>query len=206
MVGLLLGTVIRMNLFHSRGRRYAFLTVAILAIALVFAWQAGRQDIEELVVQPASNETVLPTAQAVSPEERAFYDFVGPRLRSMTAEARELNRMGQERSRDLIGLQVRSDRVFKLAAEVDEYVAARPVPPRFAGAVAQFQAAVAAMRTGSDQARSAFLRFDWNAIAAGLATFGTGADELDAAYAQLRATVGAPATPSPVASNLRLAA
>jgi hypothetical protein len=186
-----------MNLRRSHRRRGALVASVLLLIVFGLVIAAINQDaIEELFVDPAPAETPLPAAPATTAEERAMYDYVSPRLAALTAEAELLEQMGRERSRNLVELQVRSDRVSQLADEIDSFLAYTPVPSRFQPAIDRYVAAVAETRAGMQESRAAVFRFDWDAVAAGLDHFSRGTDELKAVSAMFQELVGGDATPA----------
>lgn len=175
-------------------------SVAVLLVLLtvgsgVFAAYAVRERIEEMVAAPAENEVRPATPIAMSPEERAFYEHVGPRLQAMVAESSVLVALGRERSRNLVELQVRSDRVTPLASEIDEYIVNNPSPRRLQEAVSIYHAAVVELRAGIGTAQSGFFTFDWDAVAVGLEMFERGATRLNAASSMLRDAVTSSGTP-----------
>ncbi len=177
-----------------RGRFIARLILVILlgSGAAVFF---ERDRITEVVVPPAVEGTPVPIVAQVSEEERAYYEYVGGRLRALTAEAAALAKLGDERSRNLVELQVRRDRVKLIADQIDAYVEKTPLPPRFTLAMTDYREGMTALRSGMEESTSAFLRFDWDAVASGLVTFKSGAAQLDSAYLQLREIVAGKSTP-----------
>jgi hypothetical protein len=185
-----------MIMLRSLHRRLIFIVAAVLFIVgagLYFA-SAGRNELEEIAVPPAQSGTPMPTAAAVSSDERAFYEYVGARLRAMSAESQELIKLGNERSRNVVELQVRSNRVIGLADQIDEYIESRTPPARFVPAVAQYEAGVQLIRSGIADAKSAVLRFDWDAVATALDVFENGTNQLDTAFQMMRDSVGADGT------------
>jgi hypothetical protein len=191
-----------MNPRRSSRRRgaIALLIAALVGLGLVIAF-ANREGIEERVVEPAPPATPFPAAPEVSSEERALYQFVAPRLAGLIAEADALEALGRERSRNLVELQVRSDRVNNLADDIDAYLAAHAAPPRLQPLIDQYTVAIEQVRSGMLASRSAFTRFDWDAVAAGLDQFSAGVTELRSVLAGLQATIGGSATPAAAAAR-----
>jgi hypothetical protein len=176
-----------------------FVAAALLVIGLAIAY-VGRDRIEELMVGPAPSGTPVPADVALSSDEREFYDFVGPRMQTLTAEAQVLDTMGKERSRNLVELQVRSERVTSLLDELDGYLVRNPAPSRMQSVVDAYHEAAANLRSGMKDARAAVLKFDWNEVAKGLDLFSQGTDKLSTANDLLRTLVGKSATPVPAAA------
>lgn len=179
---------------HRRRGALAFVVTLLIVLGLLFA--VSQDEIKELVVDPAPAGTPLPAPAVTSAEERALYDYVAPRLAAMTAEAALLEQMGRERSRNLVQLQVRTDRVNQLAVEIDSFLATYAVPPRLQPAIDRYVDAVADLRAGMQASRAAVFRFDWDAVAAGLDVFAGGVDELNGVLATLQDLIVGNATPS----------
>jgi hypothetical protein len=176
--------------FVSRRGFRPLLIPILLFLLLAGVLVTSRADIERRVAPPADTGASVPAAVTLTPEEQAFYDYVGPRLSHLAAEADALAGLGQERSRNLIELQVRSDRVSRISDEIASYVTNVPIPARFAGAMAEYDSGVAALRTGMEDARTAFFGFDWEALGAALDRFTVGADRIARADRMLDAAVG----------------
>jgi hypothetical protein len=183
-----LGNLIQMMILRASRRRAPGIIAVLLLIVGVglLIGYAGRDTIEEIVVSAAERGTPMAAPVAASPAERSFYSYVGARLRALNAESAELARLGDERSRNLMELQVRSDRVIELADQIDAYIAATGVPPRFSLAVEKYQSGILDVRTGIDDAKSAVLRLDWDAVAVALDLFENGTNQLDATYRLMR--------------------
>jgi hypothetical protein len=164
----------------------AFLLLGSIGLAIAYS---GRERIEERLVPLAPAGTPVPAVAAVTDEEEAFYKFVGARLRAITAESTVLAQLGEERSRNVVELQVRSDRVLELCDQIDDYLAANPVPTRFETAVATYRSGSVTLRTGIDDAKSSILRFDWDGVAAALDRFEEGTNQLQTSYELMRDSV-----------------
>lgn len=187
------------------GRGRALFLIALLIVVGGAAAFAARDRIVEIAVAPAPVGASLPTAVALTAEDDAFYRFVGTRLRALTAESSKLVALGESRSRNVVELQARANRIDDISAQIDGYLEATPIPSRFGGVVASYRSGIAAMRSGIAATKSAFLRFDWDGVAAGLKTFETGVAQVASAFGLLQRAAGvAPGTPSPeTAAELR---
>lgn len=176
----------------SRRRRHTRISaVAILLLALgAVSAYAARGRIEESVAPPAPGATPPPAEAELTTEESDFYRFVGPRLGVLSAESAKLAELGEARTRDLLELQVRANRIDDVSRQIDGYVATRAVPPRFQPVIDRYDAAITDARQGIDATEAAFRRFDWDGVAAGLAVFERGARGLDDAYSTIRAAAG----------------
>lgn len=172
--------------------------IACLFGATAFvAFLAYGDDATDRIVPPAAETIPEPTAIILTAQEREFYDYVSPRLRAIAAESFVLAELGQQRSRNLIELQVRSDRVSATSAEIDTFVTNVTVPARFAQAMAEYDAGVTAIRTGMDEAKAAFFSFNWDALGPALDQFTLGSMRVDASVRSMDAAAG---MATPVAS------
>jgi hypothetical protein len=181
--------------FRKRAVRLALVAVvSVAAIAAVLAWQR-----DAWFGEPMHAGTPPPPALGLPPEDQAFYAYVGPRLRDLAAESERLAELGREKSRNLIELQRRGDRVTELGKQIDAYASAHPVPASFANAYTRYQAGIAAVRRAMDQTRAAFARFDWNRVAQAVTIMERGASNLSTAAQLLEAAAGAPLPSTPAA-------
>ena len=190
----------KLNFMRSHGRighrgRLVAALVIVLLLGSVAAVLFEREQLADVVVPPAVEGTPVPIVAQVTNDERAYYEFVGGRLRALTAEAAALAKLGNERSRNIVELQVRRDRVTLIADQIDAFVETTALPPRFSTAMTDYDVGMVALRSGMEEATSAFFRFDWDAVATGLVTFERGAAQLDSAYLQLRSIVAGESTP-----------
>src|SRR4051794_38391021 len=110
--------------------------VTISIVLLVFVVAAslaifGRSRIEEIVAKPAPAGTPVVARTEMTSDEQAYYDFVVPRMLSISAEAQVLAKLGQEKSRNVFELQTRGNRIDDYTSEIDNYIRSHPVPARF---------------------------------------------------------------------------
>jgi len=145
-----------------------------------------------LLVMVGSFALVGGTAPAVDPgtpvhvpanldaRERAYFDVVAPRFQALVAETDGLATLGRARSRESGPLLEGQAHVQTLIREIEIYRDRNGVPERYAESDRRF-------REGRDHAlgsiraaRSALLRFDWDAL-------GASVDRLDRAGAAFRA-------------------
>jgi hypothetical protein len=172
-----------------------FAVLALMVIALVIVY-LSRGDLEALIVAPAPAATPLSPSARVSAEELEFYEYVGPRFEELIAESNVLVAMGEQHSRDLVQLRVRSDRVTKLADEIDAYLAVHLAPERLQPAVDRYLQAVPMIRQGMSDAKAGVLRFNWDAVASGFSLFSQGVDRMVMANDLLKSSIALPATPA----------
>ena len=149
------------------GAAVLLLTATLLAAA--FAWPTD----------PAVAPTAPPSA-ALDPTAVTAYDELSPKLRAAAAQAAALVDLGEERSRNLFAIRAAQREMTDRLAAADE-VAARPFPARFALALAAYRTGAETSRQAMVEAESAFLRFDWERVAAATALLTEGATALDRA-------------------------
>ncbi|MEJ7762606.1 MAG: hypothetical protein WKF80_07405 [Thermomicrobiales bacterium] len=132
--------------------------------------------------QPASVAVPLPVA--VSPglpvDDQTYFDAVQPRLRALATETAILVDLGRSRSRDAGALIDGQNRVQVLIREINLVRDERSVPDRFIGADADYVLGRDDAAASIRQARSALVRFDWDAMGRSVAL-------LDSALAAFRA-------------------
>jgi hypothetical protein len=123
-------------------------------------------------------------------EEAAFYEYVAPRLRAVTAEAGKLAELGREKSRNVIELTRRGERINDISHEIDGYLAARPVPVAFSPAVGRYAVGIDEVRWATEESRAAFVTFDWDRVERAVEGMETGASALAAAVRELEEAAG----------------
>jgi hypothetical protein len=180
---------------RSRLRLGAVLAVAIVLVLAGATW--WKQD--ALFGEEVDPGTPVPAAPNLTLEETAFYEYVAPRLRAVTAEAQKLAELGRAKSRNVIELQRRGDRVNDISREIDDWVAMRPVPGVFAPAMQRYSSGIAAVRKATEESRSAFVTFDWDRVARAVVIMEKGADDLTSAVQALEQTAGRSVGGSPTA-------
>jgi hypothetical protein len=179
-----------------RRRRPAWRRLAVpLAILLVLII-AGAVALRVLQPEAKSEGTPAPAANTLSPQERAYYDYVSSRMHQLVGEADQLAELGSHKSRNVIALQSGYNRVTKLIDEIRVYDKGHGVPPRFAAANAAFERGATQMADTMKSAEQAFFKFDWTALNVELAKFKDATASLRAAMTALD-QAGGGATPAP---------
>ena len=143
---------------------------------------------------PAPVPAAASPAPDLSPEERAFYRALAPRLLALAAETEELARLGEERSRNLVELSRRSNRVSSIIAALDDVLAAAPPPARFARQAGEAEANIREIEGGVTAATDAFRGFDWDALGAAVARFSAASDNIARIAADMQTTAGGAST------------
>ncbi len=161
---------------------------SVMAVGAVAGWFGS----DEVTVDP------VPTAAAgLTDDEAAFYEFVAPRLHEMGAQARELARLGEARSRNIFDLQAHAGRLAELSDQIDAYVAANGTPPRFAAPHQTYLEGLRIANRAIDEAERSILSADWERLGRVVAIFTAGADDLETAAKALDSAGEARATGTP---------
>jgi hypothetical protein len=176
----------------ARNRKIArwLAAIAVVAAALI---AGAALAFERGWLGEADVEVGTPPAAApeLTAEEVAYYDYVAPRLRELAAQARELARLGEEKSRNLIEIQARGRRLDELVDEIAAYGREHGIPARFAAVAAGFAEGARLTGQAMEESQSGFRSFDWGRVAAAVPVFLDGADRLDAAAVELERLGGA---------------
>jgi hypothetical protein len=181
-----------------RRRRLGIAVVATAAIVLMLAGVVWWQE-DALLGEEVDPGTPQPAAPSLTQEEMAFYEYVAPRLRAVTAEAQKLAELGRGKSRNVIELQRRGDRIGDISRQIDDYMTARPVPVAFAPGMQRYSVGIAAVRRATEESRSAFVTFDWERVAKAVDVMETGATDLALAVRELERAAGKSVEASPTA-------
>lgn len=152
---------------------------------------------DDLVGETIDPGTPMPAAPSLTVEEAAFYGYVAPRLRAVAAEAQELAALGREKSRNIVELRRRGDRIDEVSGQIDEYVAVHGVPVRFSSANDEYGTGMMDVRQAIEESRAAFVSFDWDRVARAVVVMESGADDLARASDDLELAAGKSATASP---------
>jgi hypothetical protein len=156
---------------------WALIGVVVLAVIGIGVYEAVGV-IRGPAVHPG---TPPPAAAALTPDEKAYYDYVAPRLHDLIAELHLLAQMGGQKSRNIIVLQRHYTRASDLIDEIQTYQAQHPLPNRFAPAATPLAAGVAQVQTAMSNAESAFFKFQFAKLGDLLAQFDGGADTVNQA-------------------------
>ncbi len=134
--------------------------------------------------------TPVPVADTLTSEERGYYAYAAPRLRSMAAEARFLADLGATRSRDLPEIQAHGESLTVLIAELVDYAESNGVPGRFEAAHRAFREGAGLATRAMRASREGLARFDFGQVATAVPVFEEGAARLEAAVSALESAGG----------------
>ncbi|HEV2108112.1 MAG TPA: hypothetical protein VGR16_07600 [Thermomicrobiales bacterium] len=108
------------------------------------------------------------STQNFSAEERAYVEFVEPRLKALSIESAGLAALGQARSQDAVALLQGQRRVEALISDITTFTDAYGVPTRFRSSAAEFTRGAREARQSIREARSALARLDWQRLESGV--------------------------------------
>ncbi|MGC4191907.1 MAG: hypothetical protein QM589_12215 [Thermomicrobiales bacterium] len=169
-------------------------TVAI-RLALLLILVAGGGAVLALFSDGGSMPAPPPVTQNLSAAEQTYVDTIGVRVLEMNEELQAISGLVSTHSRNVLELNRRGSRVEALAAEMETFRQAQPVPPRFTALDVTVQTATADALNAIGQARDALRRFDFSGIADLIPSFDQAAVSMDEAANELTAVIG-PATPA----------
>jgi len=166
--------------------------VALLAVAAVGCLAVGAAYLLGKGFMAPSIEagTPLPSVPELATDERAYYDFVAPRLRELSAQTHALGDAAASKSRNLLDIQNRGDRVKTLVREINGYADRVGTPPRFTDVSVAYRAGAENALVAMREAQQGFLRLDWDRVASAVPTFGEGSAQLDAAVSEIERAGG----------------
>jgi hypothetical protein len=181
---------------HRPRRRRRLIFGGIVALLLIggmtvaAAFRSG--EIGERLIEPAAGPAAATPGIALDAHERAFYEYVAPRLSRLSAEATTLADLAASKSRNLLEIQTRGDRVNQASAEIDAYARQHGVPDRFQAGFDRYQRGAESVRAGMNQARSAFVSLDFDRIPQAVERFNVGVADLDDALLAMEAEAAQP--------------
>jgi hypothetical protein len=173
-----------------RSKRFIALLTAFLLVAVVGLGLSERARIGEIVAKPAPAGTPVPLPAGMSADERSFYDFVVPRMLKISAEAQILAELGREKSRNIVELQTRGDRVDRYESEITSYISSHRVPDRFAPTMREFLRGVSDLQHAMADSKRGMMTFDWDLVAAQIDVFDRGANEVKSVTNQIQREAG----------------
>jgi hypothetical protein len=163
--------------------RQGWLAGAVLALAVI---AAGTYEAIGLIRGPSIHPgTPPPAAAALTPDEKAYYDYVALRLHDLVAELNLLAEMGSQKSRNIIVLERHYTRASELIDEIQKYQATHPLPERFAPAATPLAAGVAEVNAAMNDAESAFYKLQFAKLGELLTEFKGGASTVNEAVTML---------------------
>lgn len=163
-------------------RAFLILGVPLVVGALWLAsGQAGRDG-----VPPATDPARLEfargtTATAPSPRSEATMEVLAEQLGAIAAQAGELVRLGDTKSRNLFAIRSEQREMESLLAETDAFLAQSDVPEGGEAAVASYRTGAATVRAAMGEAQAGFLGFDWERVKGATERLRAGEAELAAA-------------------------
>lgn len=153
---------------------------ALIGILLLGIVGIVNVTIDDIVLDAAA-----PASQTLSIDEKAYYDFVEPRLARLSEEVNAVAEMVDGKSRDIIDLTVRGDRISTLTAEILEHGETTGVPERFAGIHRNITQGAEVVTATFDEARASLRTFNFSNMTTLVPQFHRAADILTTAHRDL---------------------
>jgi hypothetical protein len=157
-------------------RRLVLGGVLVAAFAAIAALTAPGQ-IENKIAPRTTIVSELDDAPRTVAEQ-SYLDGLKPYLGILIGEGRELQSLGNARSRNVIELSLRMDRYRAAAADISQYVRDNPAPPQLAQYVTELQHEIEESMSAIDSSIDAFRRFDWDALGDGVDAFSSAIDRI----------------------------
>ena len=159
--------------------RRRYLAAVALALVIVGAMAAliAPDEIGNRVAPPVTVVSVVGSG-TLSPDEQAYADGLRPYLDVLVGEGRALEKLGQERSRNIVELSLRMDRYRTAAHDIEQYIQGRSTPPRLAGLVTELRQRIDQSLAAIDASVAAIRRFDWNALGQTVDDFSLAVDDI----------------------------
>jgi hypothetical protein len=152
---------------RRRRRVWLLSTIGMLVLLAVLQVTGGMG----LVSPSPELGTPAMTARELSPEERAYVEFVHPRLSALDRESADLVALGGARSQNVLALLQGQRRVETLIGDISAYIDSRGVPPAFESSAVEFASGAQWAQESIREARVALTRLDWEALGAAVGKF-----------------------------------
>jgi len=136
---------------------------------------------------------VLP-GTSMSPDDRVYVEFVYPRLAELVDETTVVTALVREKSRNVLELNRRGNRITDLASEITVFGNKHDIPKRFALVDGDIRDGMTLETGAIDKARQALVRFRFDSISVLVPEFASGRDKLSGALADLNKAIDGQAT------------
>lgn len=142
----------------------------------------------------ATTVPLPPTSQppaGLTVDEATYYGYVAPRLDRLVEEMDAVVELVRARSRNVVSLSVRGNRIDAISRQIADFGATNGVPARFAAIHQQILRGSDEATAAMEQARTALQRFDFSIIPTLIPQFEGGARTLHQAREFLTNVAGA---------------
>jgi hypothetical protein len=130
----------------------------------------------------------LAVTGSLTADERAYVDYVSPRLQELVDEMTAVTTLVNERSRNIISLNSHGNKIALISKEITEWGNEHGVPARFAEIDAQIRTGSKIATGTMDRARKALLTLNFSSIPELIPQFDEGRAELTAALAAMKSS------------------
>jgi len=153
------------------------LVAALLVCVVTMAAVIAPDEIGNRVAPPATVVSDI-GAGSLSPEEQSYANGLRPYLDVLVGEGRALEKLGQERSRNIVELSLRMDRYRTAAQDIEQYIQGRATPPGLTRLITELRQRIDDSLSAIDASVAAIRRFDWNALGATVENFSLAVDDI----------------------------
>lgn len=130
--------------------------------------------------------TPVMATRELDQEERAYVEFVHPRLSALDRESANLVHLGEARSQNVLALLQGQRRVETLIIDdISAYIDSHGVPPAFESSAMEFASGAQRAQESMRKARTALARLDWEALGTAVGEFSLAADAFRSAASAL---------------------
>lgn len=133
----------------------------------------------------------LPVTGAMTADERAYYDYVSPRLARLVGEVDDVVELVDRKSRDLLTLTLSGERIESLTDEILGYADEHGVPKRFRGVHDDIVKGAGMMTRSFGEAKAVLRRLNFSRMTTLIGEFNAASAQLHDAQAHLQDLVGA---------------
>src|SRR5690349_82817 len=144
-------------------RRYLVTVALVLVIVGTTAALIAPHEIGNRIAPPVTVVSDVGSGM-LSPEEQSYADGLQPYLNVLVGEGRALEKLGQERSRNIVELSLRMDRYRTASRDIEQYIEGHTTPPGLVGFVTELRQRIDDSLAAIDATVAAIQRFDWNAL------------------------------------------
>ena len=176
----------RYHVIRRRRRLLRSVVAAVLVLAIAGAgfYTAART----LGWIPTSTEVESPPPTGkLTADELAYYEYVSPRVRELAEVTEELEELGEERSRNLVAIQLHGARMTTLVREIKKFREEHGTPARFLKVDQSFEKGADLTTMAMQEAQRGLFAFDWDRVAGAVETFDRGNAAFEEAVAAIDA-------------------
>jgi hypothetical protein len=155
---------------------------------------ARRSSVVLLLVITTAGVALVPLATGPGgtsdPAKVSFAEFMEPRLAALLGSSQEVEHLVSGRSRNILALRAKSERIDAIIEQVDGFVEDRQLTSDEQLVVDRYRAGTTQMQTAIAAAYAAISRFEFSGIPAMIPVFSDGVRQIESALDMLRTVNG----------------